>query len=93
LVGVKAIATNRHADSEDLSFARSHCANKVGIRYFVTSRDLMWKDEHNYVVAKNGIVNRARFVETLSALSPFCDLSQTSLLAERTWGPLEIGRG
>jgi hypothetical protein len=30
----------------------------------------MWKDEHNYVVAKNGIVNRARFVETLSASFP-----------------------
>jgi hypothetical protein len=71
LVGVKVITTNRHADLEDLSFARSHHADKVGIRYFATSRDLMWEDEHNHVVAKNGIVNRARFVETLSALSPF----------------------
>jgi hypothetical protein len=64
LVGVKAITTNRHADSEVLSFARSHCADKVA------SRDLMWKDEHNRVVAKNSIVNGARFVETLSASSP-----------------------
>ena len=71
LVGVKAITTNRHADSEDLSFARLHRADKVGIRYFATSRDLMWKYEHNRVVAKNGIVNGARFVETLSASSPF----------------------
>jgi hypothetical protein len=70
LVGVKAITTNRHVDSEDLSFARLHCADKVGILYFATSRDLMWEDEHNRVVSKNGIVNGARFVETLSASSP-----------------------
>jgi hypothetical protein len=69
LVGVKAITTNRHADLEDLSFARLHRADKVGIRYFVASRDLMWEDEHNRVVSKNGIVNRARFMETLSASS------------------------
>jgi hypothetical protein len=70
LVGVKVITTNRHVDYEDLSFARSHCADKVVIRYFATSRDLMWEDEHNRVVAKNGIVNSARFMETLSASSP-----------------------
>jgi hypothetical protein len=70
LVGVKAITTNSHADSEELSFARLHRADKGGIRYFAASRDLMWEDEHNCVVAKNGIVNGVRFVETLSALSP-----------------------
>jgi hypothetical protein len=70
LVGVKVITTNRHVDLENLSFARWHRADKNGIRYFETSRDLMWEDEHNRVVAKYGIVNGARFVETLSALSP-----------------------
>jgi hypothetical protein len=70
LVGVKAITTNRHEASEDFSFARLHRADKVGIRYFAASRDLMWEDEHNRVVSKNGIVNRARFMETLSAASP-----------------------
>jgi hypothetical protein len=57
-------------DLEDLSFARLHRADKVGIRYFATSRDLMWEDEYNHVVSKNGIVNGARFMETLSALFP-----------------------
>jgi hypothetical protein len=70
LVGVKAITTNSHADWEDLSFARLHCADKVGIQYFAASRDLMWEDEHNCVVAKNDIVNGARFMETLSASFP-----------------------
>ena len=41
LVGVKAITTNRHANSEDLSFARLHCADEVGVSYLVASRDLL----------------------------------------------------
>jgi hypothetical protein len=70
LIHVKMITTSRHANLEDLSFARSHCADKVGVSYLAASRDLMRENEHNCVVAKNGIVDQARFVETLSASSP-----------------------
>jgi hypothetical protein len=56
LICVKTITTNCHADSEDLCFARMHCADKVGVSYIAASRDLMSENEHNCVVAKNGIV-------------------------------------
>ena len=70
LICIKTITTNRHADSEDLGFARSHGADKVGVSYLAASRYLIRENEHNSVVAENGIVDRARFVETLSASSP-----------------------
>jgi hypothetical protein len=70
LIRIKTITTNRHEDSEDLGFARLHYADKVGESYLVASRDLIRENEDNCVVAKNGIVDQARFVETLSALSP-----------------------
>jgi hypothetical protein len=70
LIRIKLITTNHHADLEDLSFARSHCADKVGIIYLAASRRLIRENEHNSVVAENGIVDQARFMETLSALFP-----------------------
>ena len=70
LIRIKTITTNRHADSEDFSFARSHCAEEVGVSYLAASRDLMRENEHNSVVANNGIVDQARFVEALCASSP-----------------------
>jgi hypothetical protein len=70
LIRIKTITPKHHADSEDLSFARLHCADKVGIRYLVGIGDFMRENEHHGVFAKNGIIHQAKFVETLSALHP-----------------------
>ena len=70
LICIKTITTNHHADSEDLGFARLHCEDKVGLSYLLASGDLMRENEHTCVVAKNGIISGASFVETLSASSP-----------------------
>ena len=71
LVSVESIATNRHANSENLGLAWSHRADEVSIGYFAAKRNLMRQNEHHGVVAENGIVGGARFFETLSTAAPF----------------------
>ena len=70
LVSVETIATDRHANSENLGFAGSHSADEVSIGDLAANRDLMRENEHHGVVAENGIAGGARFFETLSAASP-----------------------
>lgn len=70
LIGVKAIATHRHADAEDFSLAGTHGADKVCIGHFATSGDLMGKNENHGVVSKDAIGDGAGLSDPLGASAP-----------------------
>ena len=71
LVGVKTVATNRHADAVGFSFAWSHGADEIGIGDLAASRDLIRVDENHGVVASDLFAEGAGLCETLSAAAPF----------------------
>jgi hypothetical protein len=71
LTGVKAITTNSHAEAIGLSFSRTHGTNKTGVSNLATGRDLPRFDEKHGVVATNLFADGSRFVEALSAATPF----------------------
>ena len=70
LIGIEAIATDGHADSENLGLARSHGADEVGVCDLAARRDLVRFDENHCVVAADLFADGARLCETLSAAPP-----------------------
>ena len=71
LVGIEAIAANRHANATWFSFAMAHGADEVGVCYFATHGDLARRDEKDGLIANNMSIRRTIHGETRSAASQF----------------------
>jgi hypothetical protein len=83
LIGVKFVAADCHAYAIRFSFAGVHGADKVGIGNLVSSRNVVWRNKKDGLIANNLIDGGSIFGNALSVATPLvCQRGRPNVFVE-----------